>query len=131
MTDLELINSALKIIKNSYSPYSDFKVGATLLCKNGKIYGGVNIENSSFGATVCAERTAFFSAISDNNTDFAKIAIVGGKNGEITDFCYPCGICRQVMSEFCNEDFEIVLYNGTEIKKIKLGSLLPKSFKLG
>lgn len=130
MTDYELVESAVKAIGNSYSPYSGFKVSAALLCKNGKVYNGVNIENSSYSATVCAERTAFFSAISDNNTEFERIAVVGGKNGEITDFCYPCGVCRQVMSEFCNSDFEIVLYNGKEIKKFELNKLLPYGFNL-
>lgn len=93
---------------------------------SGKIYTGANIENSSYPATVCAERVAIFKAISDGEYEFEKIAISGSGN----DFCYPCGICRQVMSEFCKENFLIILENGEKIKELKLGELLPHSFKL-
>ena len=126
----QLVEKAIEVLKNSYSPYSNFKVGAALMCKNGDVYTGVNVENASFSATSCAERSAFYSAISNGNKTFEKIAIIGGKNGEITDFCLPCGVCRQVMSEFCEKDFEIILYNGKEIKKYTLDELLPNSFEM-
>ena len=126
----QLVEKAIEVLKNSYSPYSNFKVSAALLCKNGDVYTGVNVENASFSATSCAERSAFYSAISNGNKTFEKIAIIGGKNGEITDFCLPCGVCRQVMSEFCEKDFEIILYNGKEIKKYTLDELLPNSFEM-
>ena len=130
MTDFELINKAKDAMRFSYSPYSDFKVGSALLCKNGKVFTGVNIENASFSATNCAERTAFFKAISEGETDFCKIAVVGGKGGKITDFCPPCGVCRQVMAQFCEKDFEILLFNGEIIKKYTLEEILPVSFEM-
>lgn len=124
----DLVEKAVKAMESSYSPYSNFKVGAALQCKNGKVFTGCNIENSSFSATVCAERTAIFKALSEGENDFCAVAVVGGKNGEITDYCPPCGICRQVLCEFCGNDFEILLYNGVEIKKYTLKELLPYSF---
>ena len=130
MTNLDLVNMAIGTMKNSYSPYSNFKVGAALLCENNEVYLGTNIENSSFSATNCAERTAFFKAISEGNNKFSKIAVVGGKGGKITSFCSPCGVCRQVMTEFCDKDFEILLYNGEEIKVFKLEEILPISFEM-
>lgn len=130
MTDFELINKAKDAMKFSYSPYSEFKVGSALLCKNGKVFTGVNIENASFSATNCAERTAFFKAISEGEKDFCKIAVVGGKGGKITDFCPPCGVCRQVMAQFCEKDFEILLFNGEIIKKYTLEEILPVSFEM-
>ena len=130
MTNLELITMAIGSLKNSYSPYSNFKVDAALLCKNGNVYTGVNIENVSFSATNCAERTALFSAIAKGEKEFEKIAVVGGKDGKITDFCIPCAVCLQVMSEFCEKDFEIVLFNDTEIKTYTLGELLPNFFEM-
>lgn len=130
MTDLELVNQALIAREKSYSPYSCFKVGAALECKNGKVYLGTNIENASFSATNCAERTAFYNAIINSDNEFSKIAIVGGKCDEITEFCLPCGVCRQVMSEFCNKDFEIICFNGKEIKKYSLNEILPFGFNL-
>ena len=123
-----LVNLAKEAMQKSYSPYSNFGVGAALLSKSGKVYSGCNIENASFSPTCCAERTAFFKAISEGETMFSKIAIVGGKNKEITDFCAPCGVCRQVMREFCDDDFIIVLSNGEEIKEYKLSEILPVSF---
>ena len=125
----ELVSLALEARENSYSPYSGFKVGAALLTKSGKVYKGCNIENSAFSPTNCAERTAVFSAVADGEKDFSAIAIVGGAD-EINDFCPPCGVCRQVLSEFCAPDFEINLFNGEEIKTYTLGELLPLSFKL-
>ena len=130
MTDFELINKAKDAMKFSYSPYSGFKVGSALICKNGKVFTGVNIENASFSATNCAERTAFFKGISEGEKDFCKIAVVGGKGGKITDFCPPCGVCRQVMAQFCEKDFEILLFNGEIIKKYTLEEILPVSFEM-
>lgn len=105
----KLINLAIEARKKAYTPYSKFKVGACLLCKNGEIYTGCNIENASLTPTVCAERTAIFKAISEGNIDFEKIVVVGGKNEKLNDFCAPCGVCRQVISEFVNDNFEIIL----------------------
>lgn len=126
--DCELVGLALEAMKNSYSPYSDFKVGAALLCRDGTVFTGCNIENAAFSSTVCAERTAFFKAVSDGQREFSAIAVVGGKNGEIDEFFPPCGVCRQVMNEFCDEDFKIILFNGKDIKGFTIGELLPESF---
>ena len=128
MTDKELVEKAVKALENSYSPYSGFKVGAALLTKDGRIFVGCNIENASYPAGICAERTALGNAVSAGAGDFLKIAIAGGKKGKITDYCPPCGICRQVLSEFCSEDFEILLYNGKSIKSHRLSELLPQNF---
>lgn len=126
ITDKELVQAAKGVLKNSYSPYSKFKVGAALLAENGKIYTGVNIENATFGATICAERVAIYNAVSSGDIVFSKIAIVSDSD----ELCYPCGICRQVMSEFCNEDFEIILCSKNELEIYKLTELLPHSFML-
>ena len=116
----------------AYSPYSSFCVGAVLLCTDGDVYEGANIENSSYGATNCAERTAFFTALMDGKRHFSAIAIVGAKRGEeLSSFCSPCGICRQVMAEFCDKDFEVLLYDGKEIKTYRLDEILPESFDKG
>ena len=96
----KLINEALCAREQAYAPYSSFKVGASLLCDDGEIFTGCNIENSSYGATICAERVAFSSAIANGKRKFNALAIVGGKD-EINNFCYPCGICRQFILEFC------------------------------
>ncbi|MBQ6873979.1 MAG: cytidine deaminase [Clostridia bacterium] len=129
MTSEKLIEMAKAAASNAYAPYSDFCVGAALLCKNGKIYTGCNIENSSFSPTNCAERTAFFKAISEGERDFEAIAIVGGKNLDFSDFCYPCGVCRQVISEFCNGEFRIILGKADgEIIESTLSELLPHGF---
>ena len=125
----ELIKTALKARENAYTPYSDYKVGAALKVKSGKVYTGCNIENASFSPTVCAERTAIFKAISEGEREFEAIAVVGGKD-EITDFAPPCGVCRQVMNEFCSPDFEIILYNGKEERIFKLKEILPLAFSL-
>lgn len=126
----ELIGNAMAAMKNSYSPYSGFCVGAALLTKKGKVYTGCNIENSSYSVTNCAERTAIHTAISKGEREFAAIAIVGGKNGRVESYCPPCGVCRQVLAEFCRKDFKIYLYNGVEIKVYTLDELLPQSFDL-
>ena len=129
MNKNELVSLALSARENSYSPYSGFKVGAALLTKSGKVYKGCNIENGAFSPTNCAERTAVFTAVADGEKEFEAIAVVGGAD-EIKNFCPPCGVCRQVLSEFCKEDFEIHLFNGEEIKTFTLGELLPESFNL-
>ena len=123
----DLINQAMTARENSYSPYSTFRVGSAVLCKDGRVYLGCNIENASYGETVCAERVAIFKAISDGNRDFSAIAIVGGIN-KITDFAFPCGACRQVLCEHCAPDLKIILYNGNETKICTLGELFPHSF---
>ena len=128
--DSKLIKFATDARNLSYAPYSKFSVGAALLCKNLKIFTGCNIENASFSATNCAERTAFFKAISNGEKDFSAIAIVGGNAGDsIKKFCFPCGVCLQVMSEFCDvEKFTVILYNSKILKKYKLCELLPQNF---
>ena len=131
MTDVELIEKAKEAARASYSPYSGFTVGAALITKDGKLYLGCNIESASYSPTCCAERTAFFKAVSDGERQFSKIAIVGGKGLDFKDFCPPCGVCRQVMKEFCGEDFRIVLgRNDDKTKTLTLGELLPLSFGL-
>ena len=131
METKELISQALSARENAYAPYSGFMVGAALLCKDGTVYTGCNIENAAFTPTNCAERTAFFKAVSEGKRDFVKIAIVGGKKGEMTAPA-PCGVCLQVMSEFCKADeFEIVMAKSEEDYSSKrLSELLPSSFSL-
>lgn len=131
MDDKQLIKLAMEAREKSYSPYSGFSVGAALVCKNGKIYQGCNIENASFSPTNCAERTAIFKAVSEGDKDFDKIAIIGGiTNAEVTEYAYPCGVCRQVMQEFVNPElFEIIVaINENEYKKFTLKELLPEGF---
>ncbi len=128
MTDEELLISAKESMKKAYAPYSGFFVGAALLTEDGKVYTGCNIENASFSPTVCAERTAFFKAVSDGERKFLKIAVAGGKNGEITTGAAPCGVCRQVMREFCRDDFEILCLKKDGYNKYTLKELLPESF---
>lgn len=131
MNSQELIKLAIEARKLSYSPYSGFSVGAALLCADGSVYTGCNIENSAFSPTNCAERTAFFKAVSEGKRDFLKIAVVGGNSAdEIPSvFCSPCGVCRQVMKEFCLSDFEIIMAKSIEEYKIMtLTELLPESF---
>jgi cytidine deaminase len=129
MTDKELLSLAVKAMENSYSPYSGCKVGAALLTKSGKVYLGTNIENAAFGPTICAERVAIFKAISEGEKSFSKIAVVGGKNGVINGIFAPCGVCRQVMREFCSDDFTVIMgISETEYKSLPLSELLPLSF---
>ena len=132
MNNSELIKAALDARKYSYSPYSDFAVGAALLCKDGTVYTGCNIENSAFSPTNCAERTAFFKAVSEGKRDFEKIAVVGGNSSEDLplNFCPPCGVCRQVMMEFCNPDeFVIVMAKSeTDYKVKRLKEIFPDGF---
>ena len=127
MTDRELVETAADTMKNAYAPYSGFKVGAALLAENGAVYSGCNTENASYPAGICAERAALAAAVTAGERKFLKLAIVGGKSGVITDFCTPCGICRQALSEF-GGDTEILLFNGRNIKKYRLSDLLPESF---
>ncbi len=135
MNKTELFKLAKENLKNSYAPYSNYNVSAVIVCKNGNIYKGCNIENASYSVTVCAERAALFSAISNGEKDFESIMIVGGKKGEITDYAMPCGTCRQALAEFCDADFEIFIGKSVnDIRSFKLGELLPYSFnksKLG
>lgn len=127
-TVTSLINSAVKARNRSYSPYSGFKVGAALLTKSGKVFTGANIESASYTPTVCAERVAFFTAVHNGEKEFSAIAVVGGKDTDINSFCPPCGVCRQVMSEFCTPDFKIILFDGKNEKLFTLNELLPESF---
>ena len=129
MEEKELIALAQQQLQHSYAPYSGFRVGAALLAKSGKVYVGCNIENAAFPVTVCAERVALFSAVAAGERAFSKLAVVGGKDGVLTDFCYPCGSCRQVLSEFCSAGLEILLFNGTAVQKSTLGWLMPHPFK--
>lgn len=129
MTDYkELMVKAQEARKYSYTPYSHFRVGAALLTKSGKIYTGCNIENAGYTPTNCAERTAIFKAVSEGERDFEAIAIIGGREGETADFCAPCGVCRQVIAEFCGKDFKIVLGNENKFKVYTLDSILPFAF---
>lgn len=128
MNGQQLIEKAAEAREFAYAPYSHFKVGAALLAKNGRIFVGCNIENASYSATVCAERTAFFKAISEGVHEFEAIAIVGGKEGEIAPFCAPCGVCRQVMAEFCDKDFKLVLGSPEKFEVYTLDAILPLAF---
>lgn len=128
MTDKQLMLCAVEAQKMSYSPYSGFKVGAALLGKSGKVYTGCNVENAGYSPTNCAERTALFKAVSEGEREFVSIAVVGGKGEEIADFCAPCGVCRQALAEFCDEDFKIVLGTPDSLLICTLGQLLPYSF---
>lgn len=124
-----LVKAALSAREKSYSPYSSFAVGAALLTDGNEIFTGANIESASYTPTICAERVAFFSAVHQGKRNFRAIAIVGGRSGfDVTDFTAPCGVCRQVMAEFADADFEIILYNGKDIKSYTLAELFPESF---
>ena len=132
MNTKEIIRLALAARDSAYSPYSKFSVGAALLCSSGKIYTGCNIESASYSPTCCAERVAFFKAVSEGEREFCAIAILGGAQGDKpTSFCSPCGVCRQVMSEFCDDSFKIILARTEEdFKVMTLGDLLPMRFEL-
>ena len=125
-----LLNQAKKALGFAYTPYSHHKVGAALLTADGKVYSGCNVENAAYGPCICAERTAIDKAVSEGNTKFKAIAIVGGMQGVLRSFCTPCGVCRQVMREFVTpKDFEIYVENGEgEQKTFTLEELLPESF---
>lgn len=130
MSNKELIEAAFKAREFSYSPYSKFKVGAALLAQNGKVYTGCNIESASYTPTNCAERTAFFKAVSEGEREFEAIAIVGGYEGAPTGYSYPCGVCRQVMMEFCNpKSFRVITAVSSEKYLEKtLEEMLPYGF---
>lgn len=131
MDNLKLLEEAKKARLKAYTPYSNFKVGAALLTKSGKVYLGCNIENATYTPTNCAERTAFFKAVSEGEREFEKIAIVGAKDGEDANvMCSPCGVCRQVMMEFCDpKEFQIILANGENTCRVMtLEELLPCGF---
>ena len=128
MVDVEKMISIAKDARGSaYAPYSKFKVGAALLTDDGEVYTGCNVENTSFSPTCCAERVAVFKAISEGKRNFSAIAIVGGIN-DIDSSCYPCGVCRQVLGEFCSDDFIIITKNSDKIETVTLGQILPKRF---
>ncbi len=128
MTHGELIALAAEARKMAYTPYSGFRVGAALLGKSGKVYTGCNVENAAYTPTNCAERTAIFKAVSEGEREFVAIAIVGGKGEETAEFCAPCGVCRQVLAEFCDPDFTVVLGNPEKYEAFTLAKLLPFSF---
>lgn len=128
----QLIENAIEARKMAYTPYSKYKVGAALLSSDNKIIKGCNIENAAYGPTNCAERTAFFKAVSEGVKEFSAIAIVGGLENEtdlFSGYAFPCGVCRQVMREFCDSEFEIVVARSIDDYKVyTLGELLPESF---
>ena len=126
----EIVKLALEARENSYSPYSHFAVGACVLAEDGKYYKGCNIENAAYGDTVCAERVAILCAIKEGNRKIKEIAVVGSKAGEQpNDFCFPCGSCRQVISEFASKDFRLVLLGAhEEIRQYGLEEILPHHF---
>ena len=129
MKPQELLALAKDAMQKAYAPYSGLYVGAALLTASGKVYTGCNIENASFSPTNCAERTAFFKAVSEGEREFRAIAVVGGMGGQITGLCSPCGVCRQVMQEFCRPEFEIYMgkeNDGFEICTLR--DLLPYAF---
>lgn len=129
MTPEKLVQMAMEAMEHAYVPYSGYKVGAALLCADGTVYCGCNIENASYSPTNCAERTAFFKAVYDGHRDFVSIAVCGGKGGEITGAFPPCGVCRQVMREFCRDDFLIYMAGaGGSYETVTLSQLLPYSF---
>ncbi len=129
VTDKKLVQLASDSRAMAHAPYSGFGVGAALLCEDGAVYTGCNVENATYGATCCAERIAIFKAVSEGKKRFSKIAVVGGRFGEEpTSFFFPCGICRQVLSEFCGPDFTVLVSDGKETKSFLLSELLPCSF---
>ena len=130
MTPEKLVLMALEAMQRAYAPYSGYKVGAALLCRDGSVVCGANIENAAYGPSNCAERTAIFTAVFEGKREFEAIAVVGGKDGVARDFFPPCGVCRQVMREFCTDDFRIYLLNKERIVTYTLGQLLPHSFTL-
>ena len=130
MTHEELLKTAIEAREDAYVPYSHFAVGAALLAKSGKVYRGCNVENAAYGPTNCAERTAFFTAVCAGEREFEALAICGGPAGKpVSELCAPCGVCRQVIREFCPDDFPIVLTtDGTKLYETTLAELLPLSF---
>ncbi len=125
-----LISAALDNLKNSYAPYSGFNVSAAVLTASGGIYTGVNVENASYPAGICAERNAIFTAAANGERKLAAVAVVGGKNGTVTDYCFPCGICRQVMREFAEpQKMKVIIAKSVDdYREMTLADLLPESF---
>ncbi len=130
MTPEKLVALAKEAMKHAYAPYSGFHVGAALLCADGTVYTGCNIENAAFSPTLCAERVAFAKAVSEGHRDFAAIAVCGGKGGAVTGLCTPCGVCRQVMAEFCDGTFPVYLATAEGYECRTLSQLLPEGFGL-
>ncbi len=128
MSDRELMLAAVEARKNAYAPYSGFLVGAALLCEDGSLFTGCNIENAAYSPTNCAERTAIFKAVSEGKRAFSAIAVVGGAGKTLNDLCAPCGVCRQVMAEFCRADFRVLLGTPDAIRETRLKDLLPAAF---
>ena len=129
MNEKELCKEAIGAMKNAYAPYSGYKVGAALLTEKGKLFAGCNIENAAYTPTVCAERVALFNAISSGERNFTAIAVAGGKDGVINGAFPPCGVCRQVMAEFCAPDFTVLVVTGEDsYKKYTLNELFPQAF---
>ena len=125
----QLLEKAIQATSTAYSPYSHFRVGAAVLTSDGNVYTGTNVENAAYGPAVCAERVAIFNAVSDGKRDFEAIAIAGGPSNGALQFCPPCGVCRQVLAEFCKPNFLILLTDGSEdVKRYTLAKLLPESF---
>ncbi len=131
MTDRDLMSLAVQARERAYAPYSSFRVGAALLGKSGKVYLGCNIENAAYTPTNCAERTAIFKAVSEGEKEFSAIAIVGGKGETLNELCAPCGVCRQVLAEFCDKDFRLILGTPEKITAYTFAELLPLSFGKG
>ena len=128
----KLMDLAKEAMERAYAPYSRCKVGAALLCADGSVYMGCNIENAAYGPTNSAERTAIFKAVYDGHRDFAAIAVCGGAEGKITGAFPPCGVCRQVLREFCKDDFVVYLLDAKgKIQSYTLAQLLPYSFQSG
>ena len=128
MTDKDLLLKAIEARELAYAPYSDHRVGAALVGKSGKLYLGCNVENAAYSPTNCAERTAIFKAVSEGEREFTAIAIVGGVGDTLSEVCAPCGVCRQVMAEFCDGDMRIVMGTPDKITVSTLSELLPYSF---
>ena len=124
-----LIDLAKEAMLKAYAPYSGYKVGAALLCSDGTIYQGCNIENAAYGPTNCAERTAIFKAVYDGHREFVAMAVCGGKDGIVSGTFPPCGVCRQVIREFCKDDFTIYLADDKGYQTVTLAELLPHSFQ--
>lgn len=129
MTDYKRLMTLANEMRNrSYVPYSHYRVGAVLVGKSGKEYTGCNLENAAYSPSICAERTAFAKAVSEGEREFKCIAIVGGMEGELSKECSPCGVCRQVMAEFCDENFEVILGTPDDFKVYKFSEILPLTF---
>ena len=132
MTPEKLVSMALEAMQRAYAPYSGYKVGAALLCKDGSVVCGANIENAAYGPSNCAERTAIFTAVFEGKREFEAIAVVGGKDGVASDFFPPCGVCRQVMREFCGDGFQIHMVGPDgAVQTCTLAEILPFSFSAG